>query len=213
MLEYAYTYIHIMKLCSMKAAARQYKTHKTSASRGFTIVELLIVIVVIAILAALVIVSYNGIQLRAKDASVRNDMKLIAKDMELYRAENGSMPKNSSELGTIFSSPNSSIPAIKRAQPNHPEASGTPGYWSGALYKLVTNPSVPPGVDYNMIVAVEQSSDNFIIIMNTSFNGVYFMDKNKNISVNPFEWSTDLNTLLKTNAGLTSPIYYSRHVL
>lgn len=34
--------------------------------RGFTIVELLIVIVVIAILAAITIVAYNGIQARAK---------------------------------------------------------------------------------------------------------------------------------------------------
>lgn len=37
-----------------------------SQPRGFTIVELLIVIVVIAILAAISIVTYNGIQQRAK---------------------------------------------------------------------------------------------------------------------------------------------------
>jgi len=42
-------------------------------NRGFTIVELLIVVVVIAILAAITIVSYNGITQRAKDASVKND--------------------------------------------------------------------------------------------------------------------------------------------
>ena len=42
-------------------------------NRGFTIVELLIVVVVIAILAAITIVSYNGITQRAKDATVKND--------------------------------------------------------------------------------------------------------------------------------------------
>lgn len=36
---------------------------------GFTIVELLIVIVVIAILAAISVVAYNGIQTRARDAA------------------------------------------------------------------------------------------------------------------------------------------------
>ena len=40
------------------------KTQKQCKKRGFTIVELLIVIVVIAILAAISIVAYNGIQAR-----------------------------------------------------------------------------------------------------------------------------------------------------
>jgi prepilin-type N-terminal cleavage/methylation domain-containing protein len=40
---------------------------------GFTIVELLIVIVVIGILAAITIVAYNGIQDRANDTSVKSD--------------------------------------------------------------------------------------------------------------------------------------------
>lgn len=44
---------------------------------GFTIVELLIVIVVIAILAALVITSYLGIQSRARDAERQSDIRAI----------------------------------------------------------------------------------------------------------------------------------------
>ena len=42
---------------------------------GFTIVELLIVIVVIAILAAITIVSYNGITLRAKESAAQTGAK------------------------------------------------------------------------------------------------------------------------------------------
>jgi prepilin-type N-terminal cleavage/methylation domain-containing protein len=46
---------------------------------GFTIVELLIVIVVIAILAAISIVAYSGIQERSRDSKVKSDMSSLIK--------------------------------------------------------------------------------------------------------------------------------------
>ncbi|MDB5165339.1 MAG: Fimbrial protein, partial [Candidatus Saccharibacteria bacterium] len=45
--------------------------------RGFTIVELLIVIVVIGILAAITIVAYNGIQNRARVSSVNSALTQV----------------------------------------------------------------------------------------------------------------------------------------
>ena len=54
--------------------------------RGFTIVELLIVIVVIAILAAITIVAYNGIQNRAKASSGQALANSVAKKAEAYQA-------------------------------------------------------------------------------------------------------------------------------
>jgi general secretion pathway protein G len=61
-------------------------------SSGFTIVELLIVIVVIGILAAITIVAYNGVQNRARDAQRLQDMKTITKALELYKIQTGSYP-------------------------------------------------------------------------------------------------------------------------
>ena len=52
-------------------------------SRGFTIVELLIVIVVIAILAAITIVAFNGIQERSQVARAQSDMSNMQKLVEL----------------------------------------------------------------------------------------------------------------------------------
>lgn len=70
-------------------------------NRGFTIVELLIVIVVIAILAAITIVAYGGIQNRANDSAVSSDLAMIAKKAALYQAENDQypLPSDLSALG------------------------------------------------------------------------------------------------------------------
>jgi len=59
---------------------------------GFTIVELLIVVVVIAILAAITIVSYNGITNQANDTAVQSDLSNFAKKVELYKVKNGWYP-------------------------------------------------------------------------------------------------------------------------
>ena len=49
---------------------------------GFTIVELLIVIVVIAILAATSVVAYSGVQERARDARRKSDIDMLSKALE-----------------------------------------------------------------------------------------------------------------------------------
>lgn len=59
---------------------------------GFTIVELLIVIVVIGILAAITVVAYNGVQGRARDTQRVQNMQSIVKALELYKTTNGIYP-------------------------------------------------------------------------------------------------------------------------
>ena len=73
-------------------------------NKGFTIVELLIVVVVIAILAAITIVSYNGITARTTSAALESGLSSSAKKVMQYHIENGSYPdatwvSNNLELG------------------------------------------------------------------------------------------------------------------
>src|SRR5690606_33000025 len=59
---------------------------------GFTIVELLIVIVVIAILATITVVSYTGIQARAGNVNRFTQVRQWDKLIQMYRAQHGSYP-------------------------------------------------------------------------------------------------------------------------
>lgn len=63
-----------------------------SRQNAFTIVELLIVIVVIGILAAISIVSYNGIQNRARDTAVKNSASQVRTKIEAWNSITGSYP-------------------------------------------------------------------------------------------------------------------------
>lgn len=60
--------------------------------KGFTIVELLIVIVVIGILATLVIVTFTGIQQRARDTQRKTDINATQSHLEAYYASTGTYP-------------------------------------------------------------------------------------------------------------------------
>jgi len=124
-------------------------------SHGFTIVELLIVIVVIAILAAISIVAYNGIQQRARDAQRIQDVKTISKALELYYLDNGSLPNSACNLGAgckINSSWNTTadtswsnleaqlVPKYISSLPKDPLASvaDAASIWGGHNYDYVT---------------------------------------------------------------------------
>jgi len=60
--------------------------------RGFTIVELLVVIVVIGILAAITIVSYTGLSNKATVASLQSDLAGASTQIKMYQAEYGVYP-------------------------------------------------------------------------------------------------------------------------
>jgi len=59
---------------------------------GFTIVELLIVIVIIGILAAITIVSYRGITAKANESTIKADLANAKKQLELYKVDHGFYP-------------------------------------------------------------------------------------------------------------------------
>lgn len=126
---------------------------------GFTIVELLIVIVVIAILAAISIVAYNGIQERARDSQRAQDVKTIAKAMELFYTDKGYYP-NSTTYTPGSATINSSWATTADVSWANLENQLKP-YLSGLPKDPVSTPSVDirnNNSGYNYQIFVNQSS-------------------------------------------------------
>lgn len=66
---------------------------------GFTLVELLIVVVVVAILASISIVAYNGIQTRAENAKTIQAVASWVKALQMYKIDTGNYPTVNTCLG------------------------------------------------------------------------------------------------------------------
>ena len=119
-------------------------------SRGFTIVELLVVIVVIAILVALTLPNLFGLQRRARDDTRKNDLKNIQQAAETYFNDKSAYPATLSTLTTQY------INAI----PNDPK---------GGSYTYTPTPSgcTTACTSYTLSANLENTSDP------AATNGVY----------------------------------------
>ncbi len=86
------------------------------AHRAFTLIELLIVVAIIAILAAIAVPNFLEAQVRAKVSRVQNDMRSVATALESYRIDGNSYP-------VVY-----------------PENNWVNGFVDGAFYAFLTTP-------------------------------------------------------------------------
>lgn len=139
-----------------------------SRQRGFTIVELLIVIVVIAILAAITIVAYNGIQQRARASEASAALSQAKKKLELYKVDNSSYPTTgnlsaagvsdgdvsfqyTSDGNTYCITGTATNVSYKATDTTSPTAGGCAGHGQGgvaAITNLAINPSAGANINY-----------------------------------------------------------------
>lgn len=71
-------------------------------SKGFTVIELIVVVTIISILVSIAYVAYSGAQNRAKNAQTISAVEQWMKALQIYKARNGGFPANASCLGANY---------------------------------------------------------------------------------------------------------------
>ncbi|MDH4388507.1 MAG: prepilin-type N-terminal cleavage/methylation domain-containing protein [Fimbriimonas sp.] len=74
------------------------QTSLRNRQNAFTLVELLIVIIIIAVLAAIAIPKFSNSTTRSKESALRSNLKLVRNAVDLFRADTGLFPKDLASL-------------------------------------------------------------------------------------------------------------------
>jgi prepilin-type N-terminal cleavage/methylation domain-containing protein len=107
----------------MKKVLNMQRTNLSK--QGFTLIELIIVIVVIGILTTIMIVSYSSITQRSSTASAEDAANLVARKIESFKSEKGAYPDTLSVLTTdtskpYYLNPNAVFTTLGTTQPTVP---------------------------------------------------------------------------------------------
>lgn len=109
--------------------------------KGFTLIELMVTISLIAVLTAIAIVYYGNTQKKARDNKRKSDLEQVRAALEMYRSQNGTYPNNDDGNGSNWATMTSTLQSNEYLnQPPQDPRSGTYNYYyysdSGADYTL-----------------------------------------------------------------------------
>lgn len=141
---------------------------------AFTIVELLIVIVVIAILATISVVAYNGIQTRARKSALTSDLTMAAKQLRIDQTLTGSYPATV-ETANNGQGLKASTGTTYRYAVNNTASPQTfcLSALNGSMFYMITESSVPSeGSCVN--VALGASAPNALIVDGVTTSNPYY---------------------------------------
>ena len=158
---------------------------KNKIQKGFTIVELLIVIVVIGILAALVVTTYNGIQEKARDTERKTDLNALHAHAEAYQAEAGKYPSLAQFNDATFR--NANMKGLDPAAMQDPKWSSSNTNCTNSGNVVLQNSTTPASGCYGY-VATPTGCDNgangdcsgYTITSNLESGGTYFVKQSLN---------------------------------
>ena len=102
----------------------QLSLQRHRAGRGFTLVEMLLVLVILAVLAAIVIPKFSGRSEQAKVTAAKSQISSIELALDAFEVDNGFYPKGTAGLNALIEAPSGTQnwkgPYLKKGIPLDP---------------------------------------------------------------------------------------------
>ena len=115
--------------------------------KGFTLIEILLVVIIIGILAAMVVPNLSGRREQASIAAARADIDAnLSTALDLYQVDNGKYPTTDQGLAALV---------------EEPTATPVPKNWNGPYLKKKQVPRDPWGKDYAYVSPGVHNKDEF----------------------------------------------------
>ena len=92
------------------------KTSAKYAQRGFTLIEIMVVVVIIGVLGAIVVPQFMSRPDQAKVTAAKTDIQAISTALEMYRLDTFSYPSTQQGLEALITQP-SGTPVAKNWNP------------------------------------------------------------------------------------------------
>jgi type II secretion system protein G len=94
---------------------------KMKTRKGFTLVEILIVVVILGILAAIVIPQFTNASTAAKESNLKSNLQTVRSQIELYKIHNNDTPPaDATALVSALTTPDANGNCYMKAIPDNP---------------------------------------------------------------------------------------------
>ncbi len=95
----------MLRLGVIMATGGKNNIKKTGKNHGFTLVEIMVVVVILSILAAVVVPKIMDRPDQAREAKVRQDIRALSSALDLYRLDNFTYPSTDEGLESLITKP------------------------------------------------------------------------------------------------------------
>ena|SRR5690606_13500258 len=119
------------------------KTSHRTRNQAFTLVEMLLVLVILAVLAAIVVPKMSGRSQQAKETAAQSQIKAIETALDAFEVDTGSYPRGNNGLSALVQMPSNTQnwrgPYLKKGIPTDP--------WGNAYVYTYPGKNNPDGYD------------------------------------------------------------------